>query len=173
MLRAQGLPIRKSTRSAADGAFQLGPLSPGKYIVDARLSVMRVDAAAWSADNPGRRTVDLAPGRDRRDVALVLARPDRELAGTVLDPGGRPLGGATISARPLDGAGRATKDNAAYIAQAEKRYQVSSGADGRFRIAQLPEGSVTILVEHPAFATRRIERVAAGTTDLEFRLTQR
>jgi hypothetical protein len=106
-----------------------------------------------------------------QDVALVLARLDRELTGAVFDPDGRALAGAVVTASPLDGRGRPLVDNLVIAAEAE-RYRVVSGADGTFRISRLPEGPVQITVEDPTSGRRHIATAPAGTQGLRLQLAR-
>jgi RNA polymerase sigma factor (sigma-70 family) len=155
-VRITGARVRRSIRTAADGRFELTGLSPGRYVVDARLQAMRYDAPVGGSDNPGRRTVDVGAGQRVSDLTLTLARLDAELTGTVVDADGRPVAGAAVAARPIDDRGGLLHDNLVITAELEKRYQVLSGPDGAFRIPQLPEGPLSVTAEHPTFGRRRV-----------------
>ncbi|MGD9750346.1 MAG: carboxypeptidase regulatory-like domain-containing protein [Acidimicrobiia bacterium] len=71
------------------GAFQLiGLETPGTYVVTFRL------------DGYGTQTLalDLGPGENRANVNVTLTDGTGTVSGTVLDAGGRPLGGVTVTA---------------------------------------------------------------------------
>ena len=171
-IRARGALVRQSTKTGPDGRFEIPAITPGQYIVDARLEVFRYEAGGHAGDNPGRRTLDLTAGQQVQDVALVLARLDRELTGAVFDPDGRALAGAIVTASPLDTQGRPLVDNLVIAAETEQRYRVASGADGTFRIASLPDGPVRITAEDPTSGRRQVTSAPAGTRDLRLQLAR-
>ncbi|HEY1554893.1 MAG TPA: carboxypeptidase-like regulatory domain-containing protein [Kofleriaceae bacterium] len=131
-----GAPIEGFTDD--DGAFELGPLAGA---VELRVSAYgHVDV---------RREVELpagkgaTPGEHREDVVLEVA--DAELAGTLEDATGAPVGGAQLSVS--DGAGEG------------RHAQVA--ADGTFAIDLLPRGHVLVRVDHPDYPPAELDAVAS------------
>ena len=47
---------------------------------------------------------------------------------------------------------------------------VTSGADGRFRLHSVRQGRFTLEVSAPGFASRKVEKVTAGTEGVEVTL---
>jgi hypothetical protein len=80
------------------------------------------------------------------------------LTGTVTDPTGKPIGGATVrvASESLIGGARS----------------VVTAANGRYRIPMLPPGKYTITVEAKGFPTRKVNEVAelGKTTTVDFRI---
>lgn len=144
---ADDLPLTGSTDRR--GRFSIGPLSPGKYQVLARL--------------PDYAIAELAEVRLRSDVASSLelrAARGARLHGRVLDEAARPLAGATISAIALvDGQDELTVVAGALPRAAEaallpahrlaRRGKVSTATTddrGRFLLDDLPPGRLRLEV---------------------------
>lgn len=131
----------------ADGRYRTGPLAGPTTIVV---------SAFGHAD--ARARLDLAAGgpaaavdADRiHDVVLVVA--DAELTGAVDDPAGLPVVGARIEIEGGPADGRAA----------------AAGPGGRWTIAMLPPGPLTVRVEQPGFPPQRFA-VTPGT-DAHLRL---
>jgi uncharacterized GH25 family protein len=170
--RLDGSLMRKSAKTDTGGRFQLAQLAPGHWMLDARMNIMRIAQSELMLENPGRRIFELAPGQNMQAITLTIAHLDRELRGTVVDPEGSPVAGAIVAASPLDPRGLPARDNAALMAEAEQRYQVTTGPDGSFRIGQLPEGTLWITAEHPGFIRQIRSGVPAGTRDLRLQLAR-
>jgi PDZ domain-containing protein/carboxypeptidase family protein len=122
-------------------------------IVEARKAGY-ASARAWvqrAALRTRRLRLQLAPGADR---------PRSAICGHVVDRAGRPVDGALVEAfgHPgLDGDGPAGA-------------QTLSGADGRFTLAPLDDGSYTVRATTRDAGGVMVPNVAAGTRDLELRL---
>ena len=101
-------------------------------------------------------------------VMDISVRPARTLSGRVLDDQGQPVSGAEIQVCHLDtfdanGGGsaltsRLNSSDFSLLQQTPARlHQAQTGADGRFEIRGLPEGSVTYLtIEHSDFALQSL-----------------
>ena len=129
----------------ADGRYRVGPLAGPTTIVvsafghaDARA---RLDLVADPA----------AVGADRiHDVVLVVA--DAELTGDIDDPAGLPVVGARVEIEGGPADGRAA----------------AAGPGGRWTIAMLPPGPLTVRVEQAGFPPQRF--AATPGTDAHLRL---
>jgi RNA polymerase sigma-70 factor (ECF subfamily) len=106
-----------------------------------------------------RMRLTLAEGQHRPDVALVLPRRQHFIAGVVLDQGGQPAAGIRVMAALPD-------DDDDDRAPPRPGASALSGADGAFRIEELPAGAylVTAAADDEGSAAR--SGVAAGTSDL-------
>src|SRR6266576_4557362 len=77
---------------------------------------------------------------------------------------GPPLGGDTLSGRVTDSAGAAVPS--ATILISELHRVATSGADGAFRLADVPPGEYTVIVRHVGFAPFAREVQVHGPTTL-------
>lgn len=121
-----GLFVRAGgARAACDaaGAFELEADDPGGQVV--------ADDAGWTTVVAGR-----VPERGReREGVLVVAAPALELAGRVVDAGGRPVAGASVAAHlPADFAARFAEsfDHSRGLAPS---WRAETDAGGRFALA--------------------------------------
>ncbi len=131
----------------AAGGYRLGPVA----------GAIRVHASAYGHSD-AERAIDLGgAGGDAREerVDLALVTADAVLAGEVDDPTGLPIAGVrlTVIARKGDPANGRT---------------VTADADGRFRLAGLPPGNLTVRAEAPGFPPQ--ELAITATEDLRLRL---
>jgi len=121
--------------SDADGAFTIGGLEPGTVTLD----FAHPDYEPWSQE------IDAAG--DRQGLRVRLARA-ASLAGAVLRaPGGAPVGGATVQARPAG--------DSAYDAQVT----ATTGTDGRFVLAGITAGRYTVEAQAAGLRAGRVEGV--------------
>ena len=113
-----------STTTDAGGRFALAPVRYGKLLLrtSAAAAAPRVDPIALE---------DEAHPRLIRDVQL---RPACTLHGTVVGPGGAPVGGALVVARP--------------IANRPVRVAAMADGSGRFSLEPLPAGRASVYAEH-------------------------
>ncbi|MCE9571927.1 MAG: carboxypeptidase-like regulatory domain-containing protein, partial [Deltaproteobacteria bacterium] len=131
----------------AAGAYRLGPVA----------GTIRVHASAYGHTD-AERELDLgAAGGDPREqkVDLALVTADAVLAGEIDDPTGLPVAGVrlTVIARKGDPANGRT---------------VTADASGRFRLAGLPPGALTVRAEAPGFPPQELATTA--TEDLRLHL---
>ncbi|MBP7149761.1 MAG: carboxypeptidase regulatory-like domain-containing protein, partial [Acidobacteria bacterium] len=134
--------------SDGEGNWTISPLPAGRYALEVR-------GAQWSL--PRTAAVTARAGETARVGAIALRR-GAALAGIIVDArSGAPVAGAVLRACP-DALG------CRWTARA------TSAADGSFRLAGLDAGAWTLELQHPEFAPRREERVAAGTTGLRIAL---
>jgi uncharacterized GH25 family protein len=110
-----------SALAGADGSFTLEPVPPGN-------SPLVVRAKGYAR----RRLMEEVPAGGRADLEILL-RPGSAVSGTVLDPGGKPRGGARMSAEVL-----ASLPIVGEMPVPVEIEETRSGADGTFRIEGLP-----------------------------------
>lgn len=114
------------TARAGDGSY-LVPLQPGTWTL--RFS------AFGHAD--ATRTVTVAAGEaPTLDVTLV-AHPLGAVTGTVTDPDGSPVGGASVTLE-------------------DTPLQAATGPDGRYTLAAVPVGGYVLRVQAPGYGVQRI-----------------
>lgn len=128
-----------------DGTFAIDALTPGMpYNV--------------SVTAPGHASAFGTPfegiaGETHRLADVVLPRADQTVAGTVVDPRGRPLAGVQVHGTPVRAGGieRSVRINSG---------QVFTDANGRFRLTGIPHGPVRLsaYVSPPGVNGERIVR---------------
>jgi protocatechuate 3,4-dioxygenase beta subunit len=145
----------RRTRTSADGMFALTDLAAGT----ARLAVRAVGFAGTSHDvavqsNGGLRPTTL----DRTELA-----PGGAVEGVVLDARGDPIAGARVAQGLVP----------TYLAVGSSPAGVAvTDAHGRFRLADLPEGSVTLEAFAADLGRARADvRVAPGETTRDVRFS--
>ena len=158
-MEAKKLP---HTESTDDGSYELRGLSPGDY----RLFVLHgqylpADEEATLVDpaNPVRVDIRLTDGHS--------------ITGKIVDAKGKPIGTATISARPSGEGGRkgTAKLMQYYMDLMEARLvldpgQAEASEDGTFRLASLEPRPYDLVVRAPGFATKEVSGIPAGTKSL-------
>ena len=136
----------------ADGTYRLGPLDPGDtYVAAARAGFTSFDLAATST--PGQRRLHLASGAEASSVDFTVAAGDGRLTGTVADPKGRGLAGATVTAYY-------TRDG--YPGEIDRAASTVSRPDGRFVLDGLEAGALLVRASHPAFADAESSGASSG-----------
>lgn len=101
------------------------------------------------------RTISIGAGPAELSVSLP---PGQEVVGTVIDPSGAPLPGATVEVSQREPA----EDSPPW---ARLPFRWRSGPDGRLRIAGLAAGATILEVSRDGFRTGRIElEIPAGGT---------
>jgi Carboxypeptidase regulatory-like domain len=138
-----------STVTAADGTYRLA-VAEGQLLVAARSP----DYAAQS------RIVDVGPSGATADFSLV---PGGVIEGIVLDAQTRaPVAGALVNAR---------RDSAAILLAETRGANVTTGADGKFRLAGLRPGAWELDARGEGRRTKASTRVGLGiaeqVTDVE------
>ncbi|MBN1422798.1 MAG: carboxypeptidase regulatory-like domain-containing protein, partial [Planctomycetes bacterium] len=130
----RGFAGGRRARTTVDGDYHFSGLEGGTYVV-------RVDAETYIRyEKSGIQLAEGAPSR--HDVSLT---PENAIAGHVVDRGGTPLTGATVSIR-RGGAGRAVADQA-----------------GRFRIGRLEEGVFDLEARYPGFSPQILRSIPVNT----------
>ncbi len=123
------------------GAYRVGPVTGALALV----------ASAYGHGEV-RRTLDLAaaaapatgPAEHTEDLVLVVA--DATLAGTLDDVNGTPVAGAQLEIVGSGADGR----------------QAVVAADGTFRFAQLPAGTLRVRIRHPDYPPHEVDAVATS-----------
>lgn len=135
------------SRSDADGAFVIGHVVPGVYLVR---------AAADEHRNASVAGVEVRVGETTSGVELRLSLSPT-LSGRIVDPNGSPVAGAAVSARPTGGG-------------TVRRVTTGTGGDFELHLPQL--GAHRIRVEHDDYVTYEDDelRYEPGTADIEITL---
>jgi protocatechuate 3,4-dioxygenase beta subunit len=137
-----------SIRPSADGSFVFGGLEPGRFFVRVRGQPDGWTLAhAWSRDRDvSDEALDLRD-RDVDDLDVVLTMHASGVAGTTLDPGGRPSANAMVALFPTDR--RFWIDFGA----APRRLKMTrTSAQGAFNISGIPAGQYIIAAYPDALA---------------------
>jgi len=145
---AFGAPVPRRATIGADRGFELSDLILGDY----RLHVLPPWAAGGTWPDllaPERRDLTHARGAAERRLELSIAAGD--VRAILTDLGGAPVQGALILVRPRDDERRVWPP-------------ARSGADGSFRMRDLPPGAYRVTVRAGAAEVSRVVEVGAGTT---------
>ncbi|MBL8840860.1 MAG: carboxypeptidase regulatory-like domain-containing protein [Planctomycetes bacterium] len=146
LARARGLALPIATRECdAQGFFAFEQ-------VGSRVVLLEVEGAEGDANGGIAEAI-----AGETPVALELVRAAPPLTGTVVDPGGRPLPGATLVATQSTERRRSSE-------------AVASDADGRFEFTRLAPGYYAIDVQAPGFARRQLRRAHSGTREVTIEL---
>ena len=146
-----GAPGSAAAATDRDGRYSLGPFDVGWLVV-----VSVEQAAAWNRGQPDTdvsRPIRIKTLDDVSGVDFRLPRPDARLAGVVLDPDGKPLGGSVVSTEPGPAGTR-----------------VVTAEDGRFVVDGLLRGKYLVRAQHPGLPTAEVPDVPAGTDNLRIRI---
>jgi protocatechuate 3,4-dioxygenase beta subunit len=130
--------VKQQSFSVGDGAWRIDDVGVGRYTVEVR-------AAGWA---PGRRRGVEASAGEATEVPLIVLPRGLVVSGSVeVEDDGSPLAGATVAAR--QGAG--------FIPEATpERPAVVTDERGRFELAGLEPGPVTLRASYPGFAPSEI-----------------
>jgi uncharacterized GH25 family protein len=140
----------------ADGAFELRDLPVGSY----DLRVRGTDFAELV-----KRNVEVKPGAVT-DIGTIVVKRGRKIAGTVVDPTGKPLAGARVVAGEiLFSEGKGGDGNAILEEQMGVRSAVTDEA-GAFTIQGAPEKSGSVMAEHASLGRSNAVPFAGGTEDV-------
>jgi protocatechuate 3,4-dioxygenase beta subunit len=136
------------------GRFQLSPCSPGVGVVQAELPTEH--RVTGGGPGPNKRQLELVAGATAADVALVLARNDKTIAGVVLDPSGRPLADATVGVEEDHGQGSAVEHRAELM--------VRTDPEGRFLLERLVNRRYVLWATHADYPAVDRPGTEAGTS---------
>jgi hypothetical protein len=136
-----------TNQATADGTFQIGGVTPGRYrltaiapgMIPVALPGMQLPPQKWSLSSivvEGRdildRPIDIQPNEHLRDVTITITDRVSELSGTVFDQAGRPTAAFPIVAFATD---------RAYWGTGSRRItQTRPATDGKYRLQNLPPG---------------------------------
>jgi hypothetical protein len=126
---------RRDSPSSIDGRFQLGELGPGEYSITVMAEGRKPERLSRIPVKAGETT----------EVGTVVLRSGGRIRGTVSNPEGAPVAGASVA-----------------LASSFLGTSTTSDARGAFVLAGLEEGVVTLRVSHPEYAD-------AVVRDLELR----
>jgi protocatechuate 3,4-dioxygenase beta subunit len=144
-LRLGGEPQGFESTADASGRFAFDHLPPGRYDLAARsqgFSPLLV------------RGIEVPAGAGVFDLGRVLLQPGATVEGFVLDPGRRPLAGATVTANGADFPFGGGADAPA----------ATTAADGRFVLSDLRRGDrLRLAVSLTGYASRRLAGVEVPT----------
>ncbi|MHC4814222.1 MAG: sigma-70 family RNA polymerase sigma factor [Planctomycetota bacterium] len=127
-----GLP---STRTGADGSFRLTGLTKGQCMLVAH---------ANGHEPYMRQRLRLRPGK-AKDLGTIRLRGGEELQGEVVDANSRPVRGAEVVVAPT-GVATQTDLFGSVVPIDFARRPCTTDARGRFQVAGLPKGKVTVAV---------------------------
>lgn len=143
----------RSVKSAADGAFEVGKVEPGK-------SALRVARAGFL---PSLTELELQP-EEQRDGLVVTLRTGKAIAGRVVDERGVGVAAAKVGAKRkelLDGMA---------IERFVAEEATTSDANGWFTLAGLADDTVTVSAFGKEHTTATAAGIAVGTMDVVLRV---
>jgi len=134
-------------RTDARGVFRLREVMPGSYH-------LQIEASGYL---PVERDLEA-----RADTVVDLGRfeldPGRSVYGRVVDQGGRPVAGATVSAFPA-------RDGFTFdiMAEMEVKHRTETGENGQFVLPGLAEKKYELTATAPGYGSASVEDVDPGT----------
>ena len=135
----------------AGGRFNLGDLDPGDYIVEAR-----ADGLADTRSEP----FTVGRGPDPSAQLRIIMSAGGTLAGTVLDPTGSPVGGASVVINPNNYVDSNISKIFNMIAPTDERERsTASKEDGTFVFEHVTPGVYQVRADHPDFAAYSVNDV--------------
>ncbi len=151
--------LRFSAVSDAKGGFRLANVSAGRF--DLRAARPGFTAATL----PG---ILIPENEAQADLGEVTLLPGAAIEGIVVDERDRPVQGAEVALTPFGSDGMRADEHLMY------RDPVETGADGRFRIADLPRGMrVGLMAVHPEHTSAEMVGVEVPTAQpVRLRLTR-
>ena len=133
----------RTTRTFANGAFELARVDPGAYTI-----------RVTSSDGNAEAKLDIPAGAPAK-VDLVLAA-NAVVIGTVVDPAGKPLAGVPVVVVPDTGDGR--------VSVSLDGPPPTSGPDGSFRVEHKAGAGMLVVMTPPRPVTRPGLALEAGKT---------
>lgn len=133
------------------GEFGATGLSPGSKLLQAT-------AKDFSPSHVSR--IQLRPGQRQKVVLQVTA--SKGVGGQVVDENDEPLGGIKVTVRPGDPGSR--------LVHLAEPAEVTTGADGRFMVTQVPVAPLVVTAHGPGNLVASRSGVAPGTFDTVLRL---
>ena len=163
---------RETAHVADDGTYTLSGLRAGTYRVTAQ-SAWWGDALrkpGSSDDDKQGESVEVVAG-ETVEVDLVVEARDGEIAGTVVDEAGGPLGDAYVSVTRQSDSATAGKGRA----MASSRWTwgtdpILSDVDGSFTAKGLSDGTYTLRAYRKGGGEGFVEDIAVGSTSVEIRI---
>jgi len=152
------------TKSGPDGAYRLGPFSPGTVFVSATRkeglgALMTMGRGRASVKQSKMVTVE---GNElKRGVDLVIDKGGQKISGTVSAPDGKPVPNAQVGAEPSGIPGTGLRVLTNMMGGGDK---VFTGDDGTFTLDDLTKGAFTVWAKHPSFPDAETKNVAAGSS---------
>lgn len=145
-------------KSGPDGSFVLKPLQPGQVLVTAS----RKDSLLGGMRQGGARPtmVSLEPDEHKTGVEVTVARGGHKISGTVVDPSGNPMAGASVSATQ-EREGRTVRVQLAGFGGAENVY---TSGDGSFTLEDLTQGQFTVWAKHAGYPDAQAQHISSDST---------
>jgi hypothetical protein len=170
---------RKSVTTGVDGSFTIVGLEAGKYSIRASGSSDDFDTIEMSVGksmdgsgkktttSPSRAEVELTATSVHTGIVLTVEARNGVIRGTVVTPDRKPAGDAWVTAKLVrePPAGLPPEMADRFDRWGPTSPPVLTGADGRFTIGKLKQGTYTLVVEGPKGATRAEKKgVKTGDT---------
>lgn len=153
-------------RTDPQGRFELGPLAPGQTLIKASRKEGLAGMLDFKPEGREQKVITLEGTKPHKGIELVILRGGRTLSGLVVDPDGRPLAGATVSADP---AGTEAGVREAFGAMLGQK-GLATGEDGRFELTNLEKGPYTVIARHSSFPEGRLDKVPDGAREVRLQL---
>ena len=155
---------RSGTTSGGDGSFKLVGLEAGTYSVEAGDLEDMVERTTSKDKDTSAATITLAAGDAKTGVTVTVAARDGVIRGQVIGTDGQATADAWVTARRDTGSLGAVMVGGGYDFTPSSE-PVLTGADGKFTIDHLRDGTYTVVADGPRGASRAEKHdVKPGTT---------